>query len=586
MRLSLASIGACFLAGACAHRIPARPEVENQPPIRWPRPPLSPLPAEVAVGPLRLELAARMGVVVIRLDDGPEVRYLGAPGATAGTSLSRGYAMRFAWIGPDEERDLEVFRGSPIASLFPRMRHRLRDHAFEIPDRLTEMIAFERDAPSIGGLRELALDPSRTTKPFVVFRAPDDSEGVVFFFPHRPEIRRWYLEDYTVTATLTAQVVAAPGRVEVRFPERALEDASTFDFPIYVMPYRGSAASAFEQFRIAESPLDRDAPVLPGGDGYWAMDKAQIPLSYRQSGLRMLRYFPGELASWIDASKYTYGHPGGFAWGDMTASMKGIRTDPLEPRALLRDQAFRMLTFFVEAGRAKGAPPNLMMQPQWTKQMRDPGEIRTIVFCQYWEFRLEEYARLFDSPFLTDAEKAAIYGELQNARKVFDPERPGFAKRTPNGGVWFDYLDVPIAETLPWIINTHATNLGNVGELALLARKLGRAADFDWWRRLFVAGLDGLDYAVSQDWMWTPEDPNELRYARAFGGPRSYHFFMLLVWVPHLARLSVELAPERTRGLLALMDRLMVARFIAEDEGTMATARVRRAEVEAARSSR
>ena len=119
--------------------------------------------------------------------------------------------------------------------------------------------------------------------------------------------------------------------------------------------------------------------------------------------------------------------------------------------------------------------------------MDDPEDIRTIVFCQYWEFRMEEFMRLFDSPLLTEAERTAVYDDLQAAKKVFDPDGHGFTHRIARG-VWFDYLDLPISTENEWIINTHTTNLANVGWFARLAAKRGRTGDYDWWRRLFLEG--------------------------------------------------------------------------------------------------
>jgi hypothetical protein len=544
-----------LLVASCAHSTPIPPKsaVENDAPIGWPLRPLEPLPERAEIGPLALDLGSDF--VAVR-SEGPEVR-ISSEAAQGGTSLDRGYARRFGWISDRLERYVEVFRGSPIVSLFQRIhRGPIAEHSFEIPPELDEMIA----DGEVGPRRTAILDPTRVKRPIVIFRNRADSEGAVLFFPHRPELRRWFVEDYTVTATVSAYV-EAKDTIAVRFPAIVVPDSPrmSFDFPIYVMPYRGTSKNALEQLDV---------------DDTWN------PRPSSDAG-RMLRYFPTEFASWIDATPYPYGHPGGYAWGDTTAMMKGISTDPLDPRALLRDQAFRMLTFFVEAGRAKGAPPNRMMAPQWTKEMEDPHEIRTIVFCQYWEFRLQEFERLFDSPHVTAEEKSAVYDDLQTARRVFDPIAGAFAKPTPNGGVWFDYLDLPIADPMPWIINTHSTNVANAGAFARLAKKMGRDDDYDYWRRLFVAGLDGQEYAVSQDWMWKETDPNELRYARAFEGPQSYHYYMLLAWVPYVGKLAGELAPDRIPALLDLMRRLMKAQFIQKDAKATEEGRSRIAEMEA-----
>lgn len=599
----LASLSA--LAVGCAHqrgsgaRIPPLSEVEDQAPIRWPIRPLTPLPEVARVDPVELRLAAG-GRVDIQNQDAPQVRYEGgAPfrgTPAAGTSLDRGYAKRFAWIEPEGqrhiERYLEVFRGSPIVSIFQRVhllegQHLLPEQRFSVPDHLTEVISFDGAAPVKGPLRAVRLDPAEVKKPLVLVTTSDDTEGVLFFFPHRPEVRRWYVEDYVVTSTVQAEVEVTAGSVRVRFPRATVPKGRvSFDFPIYVMSYRGPAADAVEHFRIGQSGVLSEAPPFEGGAGFWhpRSGDTAVPLHYQQAGLRMLRYFPTEQASWIDGSTLPYGHAGGYAWGLTTQAMKGVVTDPLASQALLRDQSFRMLTFFLEAGREKGAPPNLTMQPQWTKQMDDPNQIRTVVFCQYWEYRLPEFSRLLDSAHLTHVEKLAIHDDLQTARRVFDPSTGRFTTRTENGGVWFDYFDVQISGQQEWIINTHATNLANVGELALLARKVDREEDERYWRGLFVSGLDALDYVLSKDWIWASADPNELRYAKEWKGPRDYHKYMVRTWVPHIARLSIELAPERTEGLVALIQRLMKATLVLDDPKTLAQARARLAEIQELRA--
>ena len=82
----------------------------------------------------------------------------------------------------------------------------------------------------------------------------------------------------------------------------------------------------------------------------------------------MRRYFPAEFTSWIDSTPLAQGHDGGFAWGMTTKSMKAIRVNPESKRFLFRDHAFRMLAFFVEAGKQKGAPPLLVDVTSWSRR--------------------------------------------------------------------------------------------------------------------------------------------------------------------------------------------------------------------------
>lgn len=567
----IARLGALLSLAACAHRIPAREDVEDLPPIRWPEPEPRALRREVDTGSiqLRAEPNGDLSFGAIAYRDG-----LSAP--EAATVLDRGYAVRHRWRDRSLRRDVEVFRGSPILSIF--CRGRVPSPALEVPDRFTEMLAFDAFTPVTGPRRVVRLDPG-TLKPFVVLRSPEDDEGVVLFIPHPPEVRRWYLEDYVVTSSVAA-VVEAGARVDLRFPEaRVTDPRSTFDFALYVMPYHGTARDALDHFAIGSIDLSEADPIF-GGAGYWSPEE-EVSLGPKQGGLRMLRYHPAELATFASSAKLYYGHPNGRTWGDMTTTMKGIRVDPLSPRALLRDQAFRMLTFFVESGREKGAPPNLVMHPQWTEAMDDPQKIRRVVFSQYWEFRLGELERLFDSPHLTAVEKAAIYDALQAARNVFDSEAGAFAHATPNGGLWFDYLDVPISDDNPWIVNAHTTNVGNAGRFARLAAKMNRPEDRAYWRDLFVRGIDGLEHAVAQPWMWQDGDPNELRYAKDRTGPAQYHFFMLEAWVPDVARLASDLAPERVPALVSLVRRLAEAKLIRDDPRASATAKAVIAELEA-----
>lgn len=560
-------------------RVPKLPFVEDEPPVRWPLRPIEPAPSPVDVSPLDVRADAD-GRVEVSAPRAPSFAYVGAPAYTRfehGTNLDRGWMHRLAWLEPADqqrrlERYIELFRGSPIVSVFQRVHlarglQPLLGHRFEVPAELDRMVTFDGNVAVRGPRREVTYHPERTTKPFVVLRNRADDRGIVFFFPHRPELRRWYVEDYVVTSSPAATIDATGSTVDVRFESKEIEPYGrrTFDFDVFAMPYSGTASAALDRFRLgnavlSERPPGRDFPT------YWP-DEPWLEDGDRgiRAVLRMLRYFPTEFASWLDASATHYGHRGGYGWGVMTKQMKGIRLDPLHEQPLRRDHAFRMLAFFLEAGAKKGAPPNLTMHPQWSTQLADPTQIRDIVFCQYWEFRIGEFRRFFDSPYLQTPEAQQAYDDLQRARRVFDPDAKAFTTTTPNGGVWFDYLDVPIAAEQQWIINTHTTNIINVGELALLARDRGADDDFDYWRDLFVRGLDGQDWALSRGWLWAEEDKNLLKYSRFTVKPKKYHFFMTTAWIPHVIRIARELAPDRVDGLVALLDRLASADYITSD---------------------
>jgi hypothetical protein len=262
-------------------------------------------------------------------------------------------------------------------------------------------------------------------------------------------------------------------------------------------------------------------------------------------------------------------------WGSMTIQMKGIRVDPLADRALLRDHAIRTLHFFVERANDCGAPPDMSMWRDLAAKLPSPETYFTHVFCQYWEYRMGEFRRLRQSPHLTPDEKQQIYLALQRARNVFDPNSPGsWTKQTPEGGYWFDYMNLPLWPENPWIINTHTTSVIVAGEFWQLARERGDEADAQWWGDVFRRGVDGLLYALGQDWMWygDAQDANELRYGAKQGGPRSYHSYMVSAWMPQVMRTAMAMDNYKVDALVGHYRRMVQARFLETDQATLRAA--------------
>lgn len=497
--------------------------------------------------------------------------------------MDRGWSNRARLEADDHTVWMELFRGSPIISLFYRFddaaRHRIE---LTVDFEVTEVLRFDDNAP-VRGTAPFALVAEETTKPFVVLLG-SKGQGVVFFLPHRPEVRRWYVEDYVVAQTPDTTVELGASKVRFEWAPRFPEGRTTLDVSIAMLPFEGDVARALDEFAVARSALLEDTP--PFGPkvphGYWT-PRPGGSLATGGPGttlLRMSRYFPPEGLTFVDAEPYAYGHPDGYIWGVMTKTMKSVTLDPLAERALERDQAFRMLTFFLEAGDEKGAPPNLSMHPQWASKFSDPELIRTIVFCQYWEFRIREFIKLMTSPLLTAADKTKVYEELQRARVVHDPNgEHSWVSETPNGGLWFDYLDIPLSTPHEWIINTHATTIANIGNFALLARQRDRPEDEAYWTDLFRRGLLGMDYAVEQRWMWHADDPNEIGYSKT-GGPAEYHVYMLVAWLPDILEAASQIAPETMPPLFELMRRMMKAEFLADRQDVVDRAKKKLARFE------
>jgi len=585
-------------------KVPLLSEVEDQTPRLWALPELQPLAGPLDVGTLQVNFAPDRGAFIRPTDPrAPELTRLdvtvnaGEPlgYSESGLEAAAGYYYRYRAVSegrsgrPVFEAYTEAFRGSPIVAQFLRLyvtaesrvaRFRI---GFEVPAGLTRLAWFRGNA-----LQDGELGPAvryrfgETTKPFIVLHSADDTSGLVVYHPTPPEVRRWHLEDYVVESRpdLVCLPEAQPdGRWRISWDFRDVTAGAggyehSFDLPLYFMPYVGTVQAALREFQVWDADLTQDTPPLPpsAAYGYWSEWMGGGP---GERALRMARYHPREFASWIPGAPACYGHKDGHMWGAMTQQMKGIRVDPLAERALLRDDAIRMLHFFVERANEQGAPPDMSMWRDLAILLPDPQDYFTHVFCQYWEFRLGEFRRLMASPHLTEEEKSHVYDALQRARRVFDPGSPrSWTKLTPEGSYWFDYMDLPLWAENPWVINTHATSVGVAGQFHLLARERHEDSDALWWADVFRRGVDGLLYALSQDWMWYADthDANELRYGRSRGGPRDYHGYMVTAWMPEVIRTAIALDNYRLDDLVAAYRRMTRARYLENDERTRAFA--------------
>ena len=595
-------------------KVPPLAEVEDQPPKRWPRPAILPLdPAfESGVATFGFDVDGRMHVE----SAGPEatrLRVVDWPGRdsidAAGTDLARGFAQRTVYRAgdaedPSVELNAEVFRGSGILSLFYRTKdleagtRSIRFETLAAFSRLTRfhgLRAVETTRPS-----QVCLPVGVTVKPVLAIHDDADSGGIVFYFPYATETRRWYIEDYRVRARTGPCLSFEEGsdglsvdwtggartpanrtpttRTPTNQQASTADDEAglrTLDRAVFVYPYRGHLRDAIEELSLSERSAgepellaDRNPLEQSPLTTFWDLDLDGRIYGVARS-LRMERYQPAEFASWIPGTRpeLSYGHDGGLAWGSMMLTMKGIRIDPLASSMHRRDQAFRMLAFFLAQGAKTGAPTNYVMYRRWAAKLANPDDYRDHAFCQIWEFRLLDFLRFFDSPFLTDVERARAYDDLQRARPTYSPNAQNagtFALPTENGGLWFDYYNQRFFEENPWIINTHITALVNIAHFIQLSERMNDSVGKAAWVHLFRLGLLGLFYATDQDWMWygADRDPNELRYSARMDGPSGYHFYAATGWLPMLLEPVRAHAPEALSRLIALTERTLRARFL------------------------
>lgn len=588
---SVRSTSLVLLAGlalGCRREPAAEPPSEK--PIRWSTPPPSSLLPVLHADPLTIESDA---AGFRATGAGPAIAWrepFGKLGRAveAQTIVSRGFATRLAWTArrdasPDRvsaESYLEVFRGSPIISMFRRVW--IEDFSEPIAQELVlsgsfdTLYGFEGRALVERSVGPVELGTADTLKPVVIIYDSPRAAGVILFFPHAGEIRRWFSEDYLVqqrssvrvtpvsSGDQTSLVISWP---ELVAPEPEAGGWTSFDGPIFMLPFSGAPGEALKELRFGQVELEpADVPGFPE-DGLWP---ARAPgfeaggSGSMLSSLRLLRYFPTEFASWMDSTFDQRGHAGGLGWGNTTSAMQGLHLDPLSSRALERDLAFRIAVFFLEAGTEKGAPPNLLTKSEYSDRLSYPEEIRTIVFSQYWEHRMDEFQKLLGSPHVEPAEAERIYSELQRARAVFDVDgKYSWCETLPRGGLWFNYFDLPLIPHGSYVVNAHLTTLIVIGELVTLARGFGRPEDEEHWRQLFALGVAGLLEVLADDAMWLPApDQDELRYQKNGARHCDYHIWTLGRWLPLIIERSADLAPNQIPALLTLVRRLARAPFL------------------------
>jgi len=584
-------------------KVPLLKAVEDDPPRIWPLPDLQEIEEPLDVGTMQVNFSRDEDFFIRPADEAaPEITRIDIQVAGTAELLGHsesGYQAASGWYYrhrslqeaesgyPALEVYTEAFRGSPILSQFMRlyMANETRVGqfrvSFRVPEGLTRVTYFEGNALKTGDLADTApvLRAGSTTKPFVILHRPDDSGGLVIYHPVPAEIRRWHVEDYVVEARpdiICRSRQEDDSRV-LYWDFRDLQAGTgghdhSFDFYLFLMPYAGTVREALAEFQTGDADLTANQPPLGPNlpQGYWT---AWMPDSRGARILRMARYHPQEFSSWISGLHgHCYGHRDGRMWGGMTQQMKGIRVNPLAEHALARDHAFRMLNFFLERANDHGAPPDLMTWRDVAARLENPEDYYNHVFCQYWEYRVGEFRQLMKSPLLLEPEKEEVYQNLQRARNVFDPGRPAsWTEVLPDGGYWFKYMDLPIWPENQWVINTHATSVGVAGQFCWLAWETDHMDDAHWWSEVFKRGVDGLLYALGQDWMWYAEahDENELRYAGKRGGPRGYHTYMMTAWLPEIIRSAITMQNYRLDELIEYERRLMKAKFLQNDESKL-----------------
>jgi len=489
--------------------------------------------------------------------------------------VNRGFYTNTYSRTKNHERHIELFRGSPIISVFDRSTETGPSYKFSLSAIYSHVTYFEEYKKTTSRMKSVSLKPEYTRLPFVIFHTEDQARGVVLYFPHPAEERRWFSEDYIVNKSAGFRIkVRLDGRgthVEATSMLDAIAEnraRTTQEGPMMIMPFDSGLHRAMEHFQLGRIPFhEKEEKQIQDQMNYWSLDTDHGAASDHDIDLvYMRRYYPAEFASWIDSTPLAKGHEGGFAWGMTTKSMKAIRVNPNTKRSLFRDHAFRMLSFFLEAGKEKGAPPLLVDVPSWSQRFATPELIYSVVFCQFWEFRLPEFVALLDSPFLLEEEKEKLYRDLQRAKSVYDPESK-YSWSLPAGpkGLWFDYFDVKLSPQNAWIINTHATAVNNIGVFAEISEMMKQSQDFAYWVELFRQGIRGLLYATGEKWMWTKDDANELAYGRYWSGPALYHELMVTVWLPEMIDHAAKIAPELSHHLIELLIRCAKANMLFED---------------------
>jgi len=589
-----------------------REEVENDAPVVWPMPPVKAGPDVVDNGVVRLSFAGDQAPA-IEFSSGGEgsfepvlkgfrmdfttngQRYERGKGlvASGGYSVRRSYMTRRAetWRSRPETQDpqerkveffVEMFWQSPRVYLYPRI---ILGKSTVVERVQAELLlpegyptAYWFDGPSMRraplSARPAVTLGSDTCKPFVAVDAGggNGNRGLAVFIPLPPEVRTWYVEDY-VPAPQPVRVEFSPDGIRFtveRFLAPAKGHHASFDLYYTLMPFAGvDVQTALGQWPTKNALHEAKLPFGPNlPNGFWTK---RMPRDGACRSYRCSRYFPVECFSYCGIDKqsptYDYWHLGGHAWGMLTGIFKGVNFSGFRSTGLQRDLAIRLGQFYLERADELGEPPALTTVGGWARQMSDPTNIRRFHFGQFGEFTLPMFRHwLLKYGVGTPEDKDFIWSQLNRLKSLYDPAHPRtWTWRTPGGGYWFCYSNVFRKDPKPdFVINTHTTAVGNAGELMLIARGLGKEADYAWWRQTFRKGVDGLmwDLGLDDAWYVDGHDPNEVRYGRGCGGPSGYHGYMATAWLPKVIEAAIEDGRYRLDELLAIERRLIKADYL------------------------
>jgi hypothetical protein len=474
----------------------------------------------------------------------------------------------------------ETFRGSPLLYLFSRTDFtrltELKEYhwTFVTAQTYDQVVTFARNKPEtalVADGRKVTYDAA-TTKPFVVLYDTARQEGLAFFLPLPVELRSWYAYDYDRSVRpAVVEVGAAEGRVTVRFgvepfkvePGAALR--TTLDLTVYVLPFQGSVADGLATFQVGPPLLEE---TLPAGEenpgGFWTehFSEGRAGTEPRPSlgdvrVLRGLRYFPEEGYSFVENT-----------WGNLTHVAALLQTYlPTYDETghiFWRDLGVRHFQFFLDRADDTGLVPYLLDPSHpWAMILGRPAEQfhHLLHFPPVGEDVLRFAQRFLAEIAADEGDRWRVYRQLQRMQDLFDPAGPVTWTHVLEDGVyWFNYFDGFRAVGYnSFVLYTHAAALLCATHQRELARQMGVERDARFWETVTQRGTDGLLWFAAQDWAWTPEDPNEVRYSRDLR-VSSYHVLLARTYLPAL----IAENDYRRAELEALRERMRQARCMAE----------------------
>ena len=251
--------------------------------------------------------------------------------------VDRGFYTNVHSKTENRERHIELFRGSPIISVFDRSTETGPFYEFSMNSIFSHITYFEKYKRITSRMKSITLSRDKTFLPFVVLHNEAESQGVVLHFPHPAEERKWFTEDYLVNKDAGFQInVRLDGRgthVEIVGLLGELSSSSlrtTQEGPLMMMPFDEGINHALENFQLGRTSFaETEAKQEKTQLDYWSLDTNHGAVADHDIDLvYMRRYFPAEFTSWIDSTPLAQGHDGGFAWGMTTKSMKAIRVNP------------------------------------------------------------------------------------------------------------------------------------------------------------------------------------------------------------------------------------------------------------------